>query len=61
MLRLEVAERLDVGLLLRGVDAAGAEGHLDGDAGCGSSLLDRDVAAEDDEVGERDGRRHRGR
>ena len=61
VLRLEVAERLDVGLLLRGVDAAGAEGHLDGDAACGSSLLDRDVAAEDDEVGERDGARHRGR
>ena len=52
--RLEPAEVVDVGLLLRGVGAARVEGHGDLHAGVGRRLLDRRAAAEHDEVGERD-------
>ena len=52
--RLERREGLDVGLLLRRVHAARREGHLHVDAGILRRLLDRRIAAEHDQVGERD-------
>ena len=50
--RLEPAEVVDVGLLLRGVGAARMEGHGDLHAGVGRGLLHRGGAAEHDQVGE---------
>ena len=52
--RLQHRERLDVGLLLRGVGAPGGERHRDLDAGVARRLLDRRTAAEHDHVGQRD-------
>ena len=52
--RLEQGEGVDVGLVLRGVRAAGREGHVHVDAGLLRRPLDGGGAAEDDEVGQRD-------
>ena len=51
---LERGEGGDVGLLLRGVGAAGREGDGDVVAGLLRGRFDGSAAAEDDEVGERD-------
>ena len=51
---LEHGERLDVGLLLRGIRAPGREWHLDVVPGVLRGLLDRRAPAQDDQVGERD-------
>jgi hypothetical protein len=50
----EHGEGNDVGLFLRGIGAAGGEGHRDGMAARLGGLLDRGAAAEHDQVGERD-------
>ncbi len=52
--RLEHGERLDVGLLLRGIRAPGCERHRDFATGVLRRLLHRRTAAENDEIGERD-------
>ena len=52
--RLEHGERLDVGLLLRRIGAAGRERHLHVVAAVLRGLLDGRASAENDQVGERD-------
>src|SRR5690606_6627557 len=47
-------ERLDVGLILRGVHAAGGEGGRYGVAGALGGLLDGGATGEHDQIGERD-------
>jgi len=50
--RLEVAERMDVRLLLGGIHAAGCERHGDVDSGGFGSLLDTDSTSKNNEVSE---------
>ncbi len=52
--RLQRGEGLHVGVLLRRVDAARGEGHLDVVTGVLGGLLDRGAAAEHDQVGQGD-------
>ena len=52
--RFEHGERLDVGLLLRGVRAAGREGDRHVVTGLLRRLLDAGATGQDDQVGERD-------
>ena len=52
--RLQDGEGLDVGLALRGVDAARGEGHLDLETGVPSGVLHSSGSAEHDEIRERD-------
>src|SRR5680860_221452 len=51
---LQVAERLDVGLLLRRIGPAGVEGHLDVEAAILGGLLDARVARQHQQVREGD-------
>jgi hypothetical protein len=52
--RFEHGERLDVGLLRRGIRAPGRERHLDVLPSILGGLFDRRAPAHDDQVGERD-------
>ena len=51
---LEHGEGLDVGLVLRGIDAARRERHVDADARRLGRLLDADAAGQHDHVGQRE-------
>src|SRR5438093_1226700 len=54
--RIDLRERLDVGLLLGGVPGPWSERDRDVGAGVACGLLDRRAPAQDDHVRERDGR-----